>query len=531
MADTYWLRRQRRSDERMARRERSLEGRVRRVYERELRDLEREIADYYERYGEDGVLRYRSMLQTMGDADRRLLIEDCEEFARQHPDLADMVEIRKSIYKLDRLEGLRTSVRLHLARATSEAAGGLDEHFAQDAADSANAVAETMGYGSSFYSADSEIVRQFVGTAWSDGESYSDKIWKDARAVASYVERDLSKALVRGASYQSLCREMQRRFEGQSVSNIMRVVQTEGTYVARQAQGAEMRREGFEEYFIDPLGDKRTCEECRRLGRQSHEAPFRFEDAEVGVNYPPIHPRCRCEVNPAVEDWDEWLRKRRAERRAQAAASEVSDEAVAKRFGAWDSDEESGISRKRNAKVDAGVDFDIIDSAEYGRSFEGVTGNSDADAMLLKCARAILRHRSGTGSEDLYLVSTVDGSVKGYQTASRTPLSVEENASIARAVSESPAGTLFAIHNHPTNVPPTGSDFVASGRRGYAGGVVVLHDGGIYAYRHGDKPFSASAFDMTVERYRKKGNIDKKAFELAMRDFEGRFGITWRRIR
>lgn len=394
MADTYWLRRQRRSDERMARRERSLEGRVRRVYERQLRDLEREIADYYERYGEDGVLRYRSMLQTMGDADRRLLIEDCEEFARQHPDLADMVEIRKSIYRLDRLEGLRTSVRLHLARATAEATGGLDEHFAEDAADAMNAVAETMGYGSSYYSADSEVVRQFVGTAWSDGKSYSDSIWEDARKVASYVERDLSKALVRGASYQSLCREMQRRFEGQSVSNIMRVIQTEGTYVARQAQGAEMRREGFEEYFLDPLGDERTCDECRRLGRQSHDAPFRFEDAEVGVNYPPIHPRCRCEVNPSVEDWDEWLRKRRAERRAQAAASEVSDEAVAKRFGS-----ERGVGAKRaESRASSNVimrkkqlgkkltkhakDWGLSpgsseDRSEFGRIVEGIIDSAD----------------------------------------------------------------------------------------------------------------------------------------------------------
>lgn len=531
MADTYWQRRQRRSDERMAKREKAMEGRVRRVYERQLRDLERQIADYYERYGEDGVLRYRSMLQTMDDADRRLLTEDCEEFARRHPEHADMVEIRKSVYRLDRLEGLRASARLRLAEATAEASDGLDVHFAQDAADAMNAVADTMGYGSSFYSVDSEVVRRFVGTAWSDGKSYSDSIWESSAELASYVERDLSKALVRGESYQSLCREMRKRFEGQGVSNIMRVIQTEGTYVARQAQAAEMAREGFEEYFVDPVGDERTCAECRGVGSRSHEEPFRFDAMDVGTNFPPLHPRCRCEVNPAVEDWDEWLRRRRAERRAQAAAPEVSDEAVAGRFGAWDSDEESGISRKRNAKVDAGVDFDVIDSAEYGRAFEGLTGSSDADATLLKCARAILRHRSGTGGEDLYLVSTVDGSVKGRQTASRTPLSVEENASIARAVSESPVGTLFAIHNHPTNVPPTGSDFVASGRRGYAGGVVVLHDGGIYAYRHGDKPFSASAFDMTVERYRKKGNIDKKAFELAMRDFEGRFGITWRRIR
>lgn len=343
MADTYWQRRQRRSDERMAKRERAMEGRVRRIYERQLRDLEREIADYYERYGVDGVLRYRDMLQTMDEADRRLLIENCEEFARQHPELADMVEIRKSIYKLDRLEGLRVSVRYHLAQATAEATDGLDAHFAQDAADAMNAVAETMGYGSSFYSVDSEAVRQFVGTAWSDGKSYSDSIWDDARKVASYVERDLAKALVRGESYQRLCREMQRRFEGQSVSNIMRVIQTEGTYVARQAQGAEMRREGFEEYYLDPLGDSRTCEECRRLGRQSHETPFRFEDAEVGTNYPPIHPRCRCEVNPAV-DWDAWVNE--ALDADLAAMRGESRETVAKRFMPK-SEESSGKKPRR----------------------------------------------------------------------------------------------------------------------------------------------------------------------------------------
>ena len=55
-----------------------------------------------------------------------------------------------------------------------------------------------------------------------------------------------------------------------------------------------------------------------------------FDEAEVGVNYPPLHPRCRCFVNPAVEDWGEWVRKRREERR-QAA---VSEETVARRFGA-----------------------------------------------------------------------------------------------------------------------------------------------------------------------------------------------------
>lgn len=187
-----------------------------------------------------------------------------------------------------------------------------------------------MGYGSSFHAYDDDAVRQFVGRPWSDGESFSEKIWKDSAKLAEYVNGDMAKAIVRGDSWQKLRREIATRFEDQSASNIMRVVQTEGTYVARQAQGAELQREGFEDYFVDPLDDSRTCASCRSIGRRSHDEPFRFDEAEVGVNYPPLHPRCRCFVNPAVEDWGEWARKRREERR-QAA---VSEETVARRFGA-----------------------------------------------------------------------------------------------------------------------------------------------------------------------------------------------------
>lgn len=160
MADSYWVRRQRRADEAMTRSERDLYGRVKRYYEDEMERLGREIAELYERHGgEDGVLRYRDMMRRMDEADLRLLMRDCEEFARQHPDQAGLVEFRKDAYLLDRLEGLQQSARLHMARATAEAVDGLEDHFAHVAADAANAVAETMGYGSSFHAYDDDAVR------------------------------------------------------------------------------------------------------------------------------------------------------------------------------------------------------------------------------------------------------------------------------------------------------------------------------------------------------------------------------------
>ena len=138
----------------------------------------------------------------------------------------------------------------------------------------------------------------------------------------------MAKALARGDGYDRIRGEIARRFVGQSVSNIMRVVQTEGTYVSRQAQGAEMRRAGFDSYFIDNRDDGRTCPTCRAISKRSHEEPFRFEEARAGENYPPLHPRCRCDVNPAVGDWDEWLGARRRDRRAGA-----DPERAAERFG------------------------------------------------------------------------------------------------------------------------------------------------------------------------------------------------------
>ncbi len=527
MADTYWQRRQRRSDERMAKRERGEEGRVRRIYERELRDLEREIADYYERYGVDGVLRYRDMLQTMDEADRRLLIENCEEFARQHPELADMFEIRKSVYKLDRLEGLRASARYHLAKATAEATDGMDEHFAQDAADAMNAVAETMGYGSSFYSVDSEAVRQFVGTAWSDGKSYSDSIWDDTRKVASYVERDLAKALVRGVSYQSLCREMQKRFEGQSVSNIMRVIQTEGTYVARQAQGAEMRREGFEEYFLDPLGDKRTCDECRRLGRQSHETPFRFEDAEVGTNYPPIHPRCRCEVNPAVEDWEEWARRRRAEHRAQVAASGASDETVAKRFGGVAEGETEGWRDDREHRT---VDLDRVAGKSYRSLIRKAVGEAASEAVH-EGVKRMLRHRSGTAYEDLYVYDMRDGSMVGSIVNAQVPKGVEFTAELRASTSSAvSAGAEIAIvHNHPDSLPPSAADIRSLMANHARRGVVACHDGSIYVFWVLDAERAGyTVSDEKVDRMTRLWGDDESRL---LRAFEDELGVHVEHLR
>lgn len=303
--DSYWHQRQTLADAAMEKDERALSIRVHNAYESELRRLNREIAEYYQRYGENGVLEYRRLMETMDPKDRELLIRDCDEFLRQHPDMQSIVDVRKSIYQLNRLEGLQASARLHLYQATGDVVQRIDNHIMRQSLRGANTAAEAMGFGRSFYSMDSDAVRRFVDTVWTGNTSYSQRIWGNTETLASYVAQDMSKALARGDSYQRIAKALEKRFVDVPQSSLMRLVYTEGTYVSRMAQVEELKREGFDSYTIEVVHDERACEECEGVNGST----FRFEDMQVGVNFPPLHPYCRCQIAPAVDDWDAWQQK------------------------------------------------------------------------------------------------------------------------------------------------------------------------------------------------------------------------------
>ncbi len=309
----------------MERDEKRQAERATRIYERELADLDRQVSDYYSRYGTDNVLRYRDLLQTMDAADRDLLMRDVDRFAALHPEHADLVEIRKSIYKLDRLEGLQASARLHMAQATADATDGLDEHFESNARKQADAVAKALGHGDSFSIYDDAAIRGFVNVPWSSGQSYSQKVWGNTQALSDMVNDEMAKAFARGDSYASIRETLHHRFVDVPVSSLTRLVYTEGTYVARQVQGDEFKREGFESYYLETVGDSRVCDECRSIASETQSNPVSFDNESPGINYPPIHPRCRCQVNPAVDDWQAWAFAQIDSKRAEIAARHFSE--------------------------------------------------------------------------------------------------------------------------------------------------------------------------------------------------------------
>lgn len=191
---------------------------------------------------------------------------------------------------------------------------------------------------------------------------------------------------------------------------------------------------------------------------------------------------------------------------------------------------ESGISSKlKFASTDNSVDLDYISSNEYHNKFKGITGNSKIDEQIFKQSKAMLTHRNKTDKENMCLIDSRTGDIVGRQAHSETDFGIDYNDSLNNAIKNNPKDTLISIHNHPTNNPPTGSDIVSNGIRGYRLGIVVTHDGKVFTYKAGNTPFSSLSFSKSVDKFRGAPyNLNEyNAIIETLKDFEKTFGIYW----
>lgn len=302
----YWRERSRELLEAMEADEAAMVERLAEAYRSEAARLERDIRAYYAEYGRDDVIQYRRLLASCSEADRRLLMENMEEFGRRYPKWAHLLPVRASIYKLDAMEAIQMQIHLQQLEIGAIEQDAFEQHLREQALNAANLAAEQMGFGKNFYTLDSGIVEACVGLAWSGVQNYSERIWANRQKLASYLSDDFAKAVARGVAYDKIARDMAERFEDVSVRNVKRLVFTEGTFVFNEAQ-ARVHEQRFDAYTVETVRDGKTCEECNGIQAVSKDSPILFRERVPGVNFPPLHPWCRCVYQVAVADWNAWI--------------------------------------------------------------------------------------------------------------------------------------------------------------------------------------------------------------------------------
>ena len=314
----YWHDRKVQYDESLGKDEKRLYSKLAAYYDREAARLDKEIAAYYTRYGVNGVLSYRNLLETLSDADKRLLMERLDDFVQKYPEYADLVPVRESIYKLNRLEGLRQSIAMQqLEMGAYEQAQAL-AFFQRQALRYANGAASFLGLGSSFYRLDSALIRTAVGNKWCDGKDFSERIWDNRVKLGNTLHTQFVNGVIRGDDYHQLARQIREKFTQVSQKNAERLAFTEDTYLSNEAAMLAFAQEAsYTEYEFVCTGDSESCDICKALSGER----FKIAERTPGLNFPPMHPWCRCFFTPVVPSLDTL----REDKQKEAASREKQD--------------------------------------------------------------------------------------------------------------------------------------------------------------------------------------------------------------
>lgn len=298
---TYWSNRQKQLNSQLEKDEEKLRQKLSAEYDKQSKRLEKEIAAYYQQYGANDVIEYRTLLLSLSDADRQLLMERMDEFAQKYPQYAHLTPVRESIYKLDRLEGLQTSIRMQQLEIGAIDNIQLEQHLSEYAAKSANVAAEQLGFGKNFYNINSDVVKMTINKKWINDKNFSERIWDNRKKLADYLCNDFASAVVRGDSYQECINALKGRFNNVSRNDMFRLIYTEDTYVTNEAS-AQTFEEYYEQYQFHTV-DGNACKTCKGI----NEKIFYFKDRKPGLNFPPLHAWCRCYYTVEVDDWDKWM--------------------------------------------------------------------------------------------------------------------------------------------------------------------------------------------------------------------------------
>jgi len=136
-----------------------------------------------------------------------------------------------------------------------------------------------------------------LGTEFA-GSNWSKRIWGDRDKLVTELRTKLAQSFIRGESAERTARDLAERM-GVSLSNAERLVQTETAFFVGEATAAGYKASGVvDKYEILATLDSKTSEICRSMDGKV----FNLSEREVGVNYPPLHARCRSTVVPYFED-------------------------------------------------------------------------------------------------------------------------------------------------------------------------------------------------------------------------------------
>lgn len=219
-------------------------------------NIERELRDFYSKYGRDGVITYNEARKWVSEQDHRRRLTALLAFLTLQMDAA-LVDIKREFEKMLKL---------------------------------------VIGKETGFFNVEINIDAVLEMIWGADDLNWLQRLEDDVDLWKVYISNDWKRSMLQRKQLKEVLKLLDKRFT--SINSIVETLGlTESTAIGSLARRKIFDELGITKYQFYTKPDERRCETCGAM----HGLIFPISAYEVGVTASPIHPRCRCWEVPIVD--------------------------------------------------------------------------------------------------------------------------------------------------------------------------------------------------------------------------------------
>lgn len=286
--------------------------RIARLIRYSIKQIEAEIEEVYYRYKERYGLTDEEMLKYMN---KKLTSRQIEEYVANHEwALADITSAKNKITQLSLLKGYIQHQTNFIAQESTSHLEGLLKSVIVDTFEKNHFnICKNIGFEIAFQKMPKEKIDKLLNHQWLDSNFYK-RIQHNCGTLQQSVEKVLTDGVFRGKPVKYMAEQL-TKCSNYSIVASERLVRTETSHFHNKVEGEQYEELGIEQYIFLATLDGRTCTRQHKNGKSCAELDgkvFNVKDRVEGVNYPPIHPNCRCNSIIYLDEETKRNLKRRA---------------------------------------------------------------------------------------------------------------------------------------------------------------------------------------------------------------------------
>ena len=267
-------------------------------------DIIKEISRITTTYMNDNILNYNEALKHLKGDDYKVWKKDLHDYMKEYNKLLKNAPLQaQKLYleietlsaksRISRLDSLKTQIDMELTKLIFGVEDNAKNTLTSVYRDTFIEVTKDLGINPVV---SRDKIKTVLDKPWS-GANFSQRLWSNTDKLAETVKQEIVNGMIQGINLKTMTKRVSEKFETAKKNDVERLLRTEVNYVLNQATLDGYKEAGIEKYEFSATLDSRTSQICSEL----HGNIFEIKNIAVGLNYPPMHPRCRSTTVPIID--------------------------------------------------------------------------------------------------------------------------------------------------------------------------------------------------------------------------------------